>query len=392
MALQGTLETFTVPDVLRLLATTKKTGLFALEGDRGTGRVWLDEGGIAGATSDREHGGDIDAVLFDLLRFTTGSFRFEPDEVAPESSSAEAESVGVVEEVLERAEQLLVEWREIESIIPSLDAWVRLLPDLDGESVTIGAALWQVLAVLGGGSTGRRVGADLDLGELDACRRLRDLVDLGVAEVDMEFVSAEERMGLSILAPLPMDPPPPPPPPATHAGVEEEPRPSTNDDEPALVDHHLSNAEVATLGMDLASFVARPSEPQETYEVGVYVDDEHDAETSTNGWAFESSDDDHGVTFDSSDDAVVEMHGAYAVDPVDAPDAADDSDEFLSQLANLSPKAAAAIEATNGFDHGAEPPVVSETVGLEAADDGAEPSDEELNKNLLLKFLSSAQN
>ena len=34
MALSGTLETFSLPDVLRLLSSTKKTGLLALDGDR----------------------------------------------------------------------------------------------------------------------------------------------------------------------------------------------------------------------------------------------------------------------------------------------------------------------------------------------------------------------
>ena len=90
---------------------------------------------------------------------------------------------------------------------------------------------------------------------------------------------------------------------------------------------------------------------------------------------------------------------AFAVDPrADIPEAqpsADDdedvpaavagevpddegADEFLSQLANLSPRAAAAIEATASAD---------ETARRLPNGDG----DEEINRNLLLKFLSSAK-
>ncbi len=410
MALQGTLETFTVPDVLRLLATTRKTGLFALEGDRGTGKVWLDEGCIGGVTSDREHGGDIDSVLFDLLRFKTGAFRFVPDEAPPESSAIGDDQDGAVDHALDRAEQLLVEWREIESVVPSLDAWVRLLPDLHEESVTIEANLWSVLAVLGGGSTGRRVGADLDLGELDACRRLRDLVELGVAEVDTEFVSAEERMGLSTFSPAPMDPPPPPPPPMADPGHQYEgfgpDRPEqTGFDEPVLVDHDLSNDEVATLGMDLASFVARPAEPEVEGEISEFDHEEdHDDEpidlaSRLNGSAHDSFEleSDDAVSFGHDEvEAHGEEHDDLDQDHEDGhADEHADADEFLSQLANLSPKAAAAIEATNGADAddlGA--PVMDEpqhAVG-DADENSTDEGDEEINKNLLLKFLSSAKN
>lgn len=48
MALQGTLDTFALADVLRLLANTHKSGRLELAGDRGHGRVWLGEGQLVG--------------------------------------------------------------------------------------------------------------------------------------------------------------------------------------------------------------------------------------------------------------------------------------------------------------------------------------------------------
>ena len=44
MALQGTIETFALPEVLRLLGSGAKTGRLRLSGDRGSGSVWIDGG------------------------------------------------------------------------------------------------------------------------------------------------------------------------------------------------------------------------------------------------------------------------------------------------------------------------------------------------------------
>src|SRR3954453_23344168 len=78
VALQGTLDTFALPDVLRLLASTKKTGRLRVSGNRGTGSVWVDGGGVTGAEAtgvgDAPTSSD---VLFELLRSGDGSFTFE---------------------------------------------------------------------------------------------------------------------------------------------------------------------------------------------------------------------------------------------------------------------------------------------------------------------------
>ena len=69
MALQGTLDTFALPDVLRLLASTKKTGRLVIDGNRGTGNVWVDAGSVVGmqATGSETDASQVD-VLFDKAR------------------------------------------------------------------------------------------------------------------------------------------------------------------------------------------------------------------------------------------------------------------------------------------------------------------------------------
>ena len=52
MALQGTLDTFALPDVLRLLASTRKTGRLRITADRGSGSIWLDGGSVVAANAN----------------------------------------------------------------------------------------------------------------------------------------------------------------------------------------------------------------------------------------------------------------------------------------------------------------------------------------------------
>ncbi|MFS8586391.1 MAG: DUF4388 domain-containing protein, partial [Acidimicrobiia bacterium] len=194
MALQGTLDTFSLPDVLRLLATTAKTGRLRIEGDRGRGSVWLADGGIVDADADRvTEGTPTDEVLFELLRFSEGSFAFEADERAAKGGEPED-----VEALLRRSHALLSEWRELENVVPSLEHEVRLASDLSTDEVTIDADRWRSLVAVAGGRTVGELAAELGLTELGVSRAVRDLVDLGVAEVDPPGTArarARERPG-----------------------------------------------------------------------------------------------------------------------------------------------------------------------------------------------------
>ena len=153
MALQGTLDTFALPDVLRLLATTRKTGRLRVNGDRGSSSLWVEEGQLAaselivpGATDD-----SLINTLFHLLRFKRGSFIFETGAMAP---------AGVIpseiEPMLDEAETMLIEWRSIEAVVPSVDAWLTLRPELAGSMVKIDNERWRIIAAIGGGRRGRR--------------------------------------------------------------------------------------------------------------------------------------------------------------------------------------------------------------------------------------------
>lgn len=180
MALSGTLDTFALPDVFRLLASTGKTGRLRVTGDRGSGSVWFDGGKLVATEVTGPGGADDGPVeaVFSLLRFAAGSFTFENDARAPHAGTP-----AEMEPVLAEAENLLVEWRSIVAVVPSLDAWVTLRPALGGADVMVDAARWSVIAAVGSGRTIGEVAAALELGELAVCRVVKELVELGLVEV-----------------------------------------------------------------------------------------------------------------------------------------------------------------------------------------------------------------
>lgn len=344
MALSGTLETFSLPDVLRLLSSTKKTGLLALDGDRGVGRVWVRDGDIVAARADRSVVDDVDAVLFELLRFADAAFEFEAGTSA--DSPGEARSVDAA---LELAQERLEEWREIEAVVPSLDVRVRMVPELDG-AVEVEPTMWRLLARIGTGASGHDVAHHVGEGEFHVCRSLRDLVEVGMVEV---------------------------------TGVEEE-APAEDVDLPEM-DAPAAHESLAVADAFAAMVHAphREADPEAGFEV---LEDDEDVEEPV---AAEAAPEPPS----SPDDELASIFGAPAApEPEQGPEpvaTTSDADDLLSDLAHLSPKAAAAVEATWGAEPGdagddaVEPPAAPAEAGAGGGDD--------LDQNLLLRFLSSAK-
>ncbi len=179
MSLQGTLDTFALPEVLRLLASTNKTGRLTIDGDRGVGNVWMDAGHVvAGDSEHTSSRASLVEVVFELLRFRSGRFVFEADQ----TTSAAGAPVDV-EPTLAEAEQLLGEWQQIEAVVPSLACAVWLTPELSRSTVVVNAEHWRLLATVGSGSTVGAVGDRFGMGELEVSRAVKELVEAGLVSV-----------------------------------------------------------------------------------------------------------------------------------------------------------------------------------------------------------------
>jgi hypothetical protein len=302
--------------VLRLLASTKKSGELRLTGDRGSGRVSVADGAIVGSEAvNAPHAQGATDVVFELLRFQVGEFVFEDGD--PSGSDAPAE----VEPVLADAEKLLAEWREIEAVVPSGAAWVALATDLPDEEVTIGRERWKAVVAVGSGTTVDGLGAALALGELPVARLVKELSEAKLVSI------GEAPAGAA----------------ATPAA-----EPSFATTAPAMAPP-VAEAPAATFEPEApSSFDAAPS---------LVAEDR----------------------FDPNGLVVEEVEPAAPVE--EPPDASPgEAAEIARQLANLSPKAARAVAAAAKATTEEE---------RDAALAEVEEGDDQINRELLLKFLGS---
>jgi hypothetical protein len=181
VSLQGSLDGFPLPDVLALLASTKKRGELRVAGHQGAGRVWVADGSVVAAES-----GSVRApvdVLFRLLRVDAGSFSFDPHADVPAGRPFE------LEPLLNEAQERLAEWQIIEAVVPSLATPVDLADALPSPKATVTAAQWQVLRAVAAGGTVDDVARAIDVDEFHACQAVKHLVDAGLVVVG-EGVSA----------------------------------------------------------------------------------------------------------------------------------------------------------------------------------------------------------
>jgi len=175
VSLQGSLDGFPLPDVLTLLATTKKQGELRVAGQQGAGRVWLAEGAVVGVEAGSVRA-PVDA-LCQLLRVDTGTFTFDPAGEVPDGKPCD------LEPLLAEAQSRLAEWRTIEAVVPSLATRVQLTEELPASKVTVSAAQWRVLRTIAVTGTVEDVAAALDADEFHACQAVKRLVDAGLVLV-----------------------------------------------------------------------------------------------------------------------------------------------------------------------------------------------------------------
>lgn len=367
MALQGTLETFALPDVLRLLASTKKTGCYRLSGDRGSGSLFVKGGQLVGGEiANAGTVKDTAEITFELLRFADGDFIFE-DGIEGEDPREPID----VEAALEEAGKMLEEWTEIEAVVPSLDHWITLQPELTQDEVTIRADKWISVVAIGSGSTVRRLGTILGLGELPISRTVKELVEMGLIELgDAPAGTAAASVAAAVdVAPAPVA--------ETTTGDDVPSFGGEGDDDPFRADtFHMDSSEADGDNEPVLSLVTDDDEDAAILEFG---GDEFEP-FDPNGLVIEEP----GAP-SSADLSSAPVHDEPAPRPAPTPSASSEADptdaaEIARQLANLSPKAAKAVAAAAKATTQEE---------REAALAEVDETEDPINRELLLKFLGS---
>jgi hypothetical protein len=184
VSLQGSLETFALPDVLVLLSSTKKDGELCVTGDRVEGRVWLEKGQIVHSRVGATETSPVDAI-FELLRLPNGDFVFEADSAAPSANEPES-----IDTVLADAQVRLGEWNEIAKVVPHLDAVIDMAPEAPGDEVIVSRDQWALLRRVAGGRSVHDLMVALGRSEYETCKTVKELVDAKLASIDVDAAPA----------------------------------------------------------------------------------------------------------------------------------------------------------------------------------------------------------
>jgi hypothetical protein len=224
--LNGSLDTVALPDVLRLIATSGKSGLLRVTDASPSGRIFIVDGRVAFATNRNdddpiddllhmEYRADyvgspedrrivdlsellesnpeafgrfleqmIVEVLSRLLRVNEGEFRFDVDI----RSRREVPYAFGIEEMIAQAQARADAWNRVFEVVPSVDDSFRMAPRLDqDEEIVLARRDWAILAVTGASSTVNRIARELKIFEFAAAKKVAELVQRGL----IEFVSTE---------------------------------------------------------------------------------------------------------------------------------------------------------------------------------------------------------
>ncbi|MDQ1460111.1 MAG: hypothetical protein QOI08_1595, partial [Actinomycetota bacterium] len=187
VVLQGTLETLALPELLGLLAQSRKTGALWLDAANSSAVLYIVEGRCCAAeSSDAGETLDDPAALlarvidicFAVERADDGTFRFGPED--PQWACEETVDLEVAIDELGR---LVAEWRDIQAVIPSLDCRIRLADELGVEELVVDRERWQLIVALDGRRSVRDLVRKTNRPVLEVCHAILTLVDSGAVNV-----------------------------------------------------------------------------------------------------------------------------------------------------------------------------------------------------------------
>jgi hypothetical protein len=233
--LQGTFETLSLPEVLGLLASARKSGVLWLEAGPTSAAVHVEDGHCRAVETTDRHGPVDHApelldrlveVCFNVVRLERGSFKFGADEPAPWRCPEPVE----LSDALVEVDRLLKQWREVVRVIPSLDCRPRLLDALVVDELVVDRDRWSLLVALDGRRTVRDLVERIGHPVLEVCHTLLELVEAGaVGIVDPEPAAISEPVATPepvAPAPAPRADEPPRPEPAPRPAPAPEPVPA----------------------------------------------------------------------------------------------------------------------------------------------------------------------
>jgi hypothetical protein len=204
VGLQGTLDTFSLAEILGLIEHARQTGALAVTGPEGHGTLYVTAGRFcAGEAAD--YSGPVDDrhaldvrlidVCFHLFRFEAGAFEFVVNEAPP----WKAERATDIAPIVETCEQIVRAWPAVEAVLPSFDVRPQQSEDLPEESLTLSRTAFKIFTMIDGQRTVRQIAREAGNSVVEVGPVLRDLIEHGA--VTVEESAKHERTEPSVVLP-----------------------------------------------------------------------------------------------------------------------------------------------------------------------------------------------
>lgn len=195
MGLSGTLDTFSLAEILGLIERARHTGALRVNGPDGHGTLYTTAGRFSageaadysGPVEDR-HALDVRLidVCFHLMRFEGGSFDFTADESAPWTAERATDIAPIVETV----EHIVRAWPAVEAVLPSFDLRPELAEELPEDSLTLSRTGFKVFTLIDGTRTARQIAREVGHSVVEVGPVLKDLIEHGAVRIPSESRSA----------------------------------------------------------------------------------------------------------------------------------------------------------------------------------------------------------
>ena len=188
MGLSGTLDTFSLAEVLGLVERARQTGAIRVEGPDGHGTLYVTAGRFSAGEAadysgpvDNRHALDVRLidVCFHLMRFEGGSFEFVANELAPWTAERATDIAPIVETV----EHIVRAWPAVEAVLPSFDVRPELAQELPEDSLTLSRTGFKVFTLIDGERTVRQIAREIESSVVEVGPVLRDLIEHGAVRI-----------------------------------------------------------------------------------------------------------------------------------------------------------------------------------------------------------------
>ena len=186
--LQGTFETLALSELLGLISHSRKTGALGLDAGHASAVLYVVDGRCCAAVSNdarRRDRGCADLARASRRRVLRGRARRR--RLIPLRHGRAAVAVhrdrrprGRETDELAR---LLAEWRDIQTVIPSLECRVRLTEDLGVEELIVDRECWRLLTAIDGRRSMRDLVRKTNRPVLEVCNAVVALVDADACQI-----------------------------------------------------------------------------------------------------------------------------------------------------------------------------------------------------------------